>query len=135
MSNSIISNPLLGQELPPDFEEVLNTKADKTTRIDAGYGLDGGGDLGDNVEITLGLIVVDDDIAATIGYNHHIVGDNTLTLPDGFLVGQTIRVTKNFDTSPIIAGKILTKNGQEHFVEYDIDEEIIFRWNGANWEI
>ncbi len=109
---SIISSPIGGVSGDGVSEEQLATKFDKL------------------------FLTISADATATLGSGHKLLGNHTLTLPPGTAAGQIIRVTKAIGSVPIIAGSLLTSAGVTATLEFDTDDsELLFRWNGSEWEI
>jgi hypothetical protein len=74
---------------------------------------------------------------------YYLDGTFTTTLPDttGLANGDTVKFIKDILETPIIevdgtnSENILTENGTDTSVFFDINSEIIFVFNGTNWEV
>lgn len=77
-----------------------------------------------------------------IGWTYHITTASTITLPNAAtaVVGDWIKFTKTLTIVPTIQRQgstvlIKTKKGTDLSVLFDIESEIIFVWNGTEWEV
>lgn len=74
-------------------------------------------------------------------WTYHITTDSTITLPDPstLSVGDPVKFTKNIGVIPTIQRNstelIKTVKGSDTSVLFDIEAEIIFVWNGTEWEV
>jgi len=77
------------------------------------------------------------------GGAYYLDGTFTTTLPDttGLVNGDTVKFIKDILETPIIevdgtnSENIITENGTDTSVFFDINSEIIFVFNGTNWEV
>lgn len=75
-------------------------------------------------------------------WTYHITTTSIVTLPDTatLSVGAWVKFTKKIGVSPTIQRfgstvNIKTKKGVDTSVLFDIEAEIIFVWNGVEWEV
>lgn len=75
-------------------------------------------------------------------WTYHITTASTITLPDTttLSIGAWVKFTKKLDVVPIIQRfgstvNIKTKKGTDISVFFDVEAEIIFVWNGVEWEV
>lgn len=75
-------------------------------------------------------------------WTYHITTASTITLPDTatLVAGDWVKFTKKIGVIPTIqrfGGSVLIKTviGNDSSVLFDIESEIIFVWNGVEWEI
>lgn len=74
-------------------------------------------------------------------WTYHVTSTVTITLPNPstLSVGDWVKFTKMFDIIPTIqrnnTEQIKTSRGNDTAVFYDIMAEIIFVWNGVEWEV
>lgn len=76
------------------------------------------------------------------GWRYHITTSSTITLPDTatLSVGAWVKFTKKLEIIPTIQRfgstvVIKTSIGTDSSVLFDIEAEIIFIWNGTEWEV
>ena len=77
-----------------------------------------------------------------VDWKYHITTASTITLPDTatLSVGDKVTFTKKIGIIPTIQRfgstvLIKTKRGSDSSVLFDIEAEIIFVWNGTEWEV
>ena len=77
-----------------------------------------------------------------INWTYHITTASTITLPDSstLSVGDKVVFTKKLGVVPTIqrfGSTVLIKTsiGTDSAVFFDIEAEIIFVWNGVEWEV
>ena len=75
-------------------------------------------------------------------WTYHITTASTITLPDTatLITGAWVKFTKKLGVIPTIQrfGSIVvikTSIGTDSSVLFDIEAEIIFVWNGVEWEV
>lgn len=77
-----------------------------------------------------------------IDWTYHITEAVTITLPNtaSLSIGDKVTFTKAFNIVPTIQRfgstvTIKTRRGSDSSVLFDIDAEVIFVWNGTEWEV
>ena len=78
-----------------------------------------------------------------IGWTYHITTAATITLPDSStaVAGESrVTFTKKLGVIPTIQRfgstvLVKTRKGSDSAVFFDIESEIIFVWNGTEWEV
>lgn len=77
-----------------------------------------------------------------IDWTYHITEAVTVTLPDTttLSVGDKVTFTKAFNIIPTIQRfgstvTIKTRRGSDSSVFFDLEAEVIFVWNGIEWEV
>lgn len=91
------------------------------------------------IEYTLRTI----DFEALVGYRYYISSSVQVTLGDpktyNYVAGNFITLNKSPDISPNIVTtgtvQMVTATGNTQSVSYDVDDEIIFVFDGTNWRI
>ena len=75
-------------------------------------------------------------------WTYHITTASTITLPDTatLVAGDWVQFTKKLGAEPTIQRfgstvLIKTRLGTDSAVFFDIESEIIFVWNGVEWEV
>jgi hypothetical protein len=78
----------------------------------------------------------------SVNWTYHITTASTITLPDSatLSVGDKVVFTKKLGVVPTIqrfGSTVLIKTslGTDSSVLFDIEAEIIFVWNGTEWEV
>lgn len=85
--------------------------------------------------------VLSANTTAFVLWSYHITNASTITLPDPATidVGDWVRFTKAIGVVPTIQRNntevIKTVIGDDTAVYFDIESEIIFVWNGTEWEV
>lgn len=77
------------------------------------------------------------DGVLTVG-RYYLDEDKTYVLPHtGLVKGDQVRVNKAKAVTPVIRCNvpIVTDKGNDVEVTYDINDELVFNWNGAAWEV
>lgn len=79
---------------------------------------------------------------AESGKNYWLRGTFSVTLPDttGLGVGSHVRFSKAIDATPTIqvgagGAHIVTSGGTDTSVLFDLDADILFVFNGTDWEL
>ena len=75
-------------------------------------------------------------------WTYHVTTASTITLPDTatLVAGDWVKFTKRIGVTPTIQRfgstvMIKTSIGDDSAVFFDIESEIIFVWNGVEWEV
>lgn len=86
--------------------------------------------------------VVSADTQTQINWTYHITTTSTMTLPNtvSLSTGAWVKFTKQLNVSPTIrrfgsSVNIRTSVGVDNSIIFDIPSEIIFIWNGVEWEV
>lgn len=86
--------------------------------------------------------VISSNSNTSVGWSYHLTTASTITLPDTttISVGDKVTFTKVLGIVPTIQRfgstvLIKTKRGSDSSVLFDIEAEIIFVWNGIEWEV
>lgn len=84
-------------------------------------------------------ITVTGNMTAQVGGTYYVNGDYDLTLPTDALVGDRVKVTKLMTATPTVSSsgtqQIKTQSGSDTSVTFDINAELVFVFNGTDWEI
>lgn len=97
--------------------------------------------LGAEVYATMGkFIAVSGDITAEPNKSYWLDGSHVLTLPANVSVCDQVTVTKALGSTPTIqtqnSVQIHSASGEvDTSVIFDVDAELVFIFNGTNWEI
>jgi len=85
--------------------------------------------------------VVSANTTAIALWTYHITTASTITLPNPatLAIGDWVKFTKKIGVIPTIqrnsTEEIKTDLGNDTAVFFDIEAEIIFVWNGTEWEV
>lgn len=94
-------------------------------------------------DMTFSEVITANDYQTAANSSYHIVGDINVILPNtnGRAVGDRVVFTKDQDNSPTVevfdtvTQEIQTTKGNDSSVIFDINSEVIFVFNGTQWEV
>jgi hypothetical protein len=94
------------------------------------------------VPIDSGKVTLNSNSSTLVDQNYHINGNYTINLPDitGLTAGKSITFTKALGSTPLIQRNgttelITSEIGSDTSLSFDVNCEIVFVFNGTNWEI
>lgn len=94
------------------------------------------------VPIGSGKVTLNSNSPTLVDQNYHINGNYTIDLPDitGLTAGKSITFTKALGSTPLIERSgttelIVSDIGSDTSLTFDVNCEIVFVFNGTNWEI
>lgn len=94
------------------------------------------------VPIGSGKVTLNSNSPTLVDQNYHINGNYTIDLPDitGLTAGKSITFTKALGSTPLIERSgttelIVSDIGSDTSLMFDVNCEIVFVFNGTNWEI
>lgn len=88
------------------------------------------------------ITVLNSNSTTEVNKSYYITGNYTITLPSvtGLVVGNRVTFTKSLSATPIIQREgttenIITENGTDISILYNLNSEIIIIFNGTDWEV
>lgn len=86
----------------------------------------------------IGYLVRDTSFTAVTNNRYYLSSPLVVTLPDSGMKGEAITMVKRpniTSTVRVSIGNIVTAIGSDTSVEFDLDDEINFIFNGDSWEV